>query len=285
MTYISKSCASSRSSDAMSAHKSYLFVPGDRAERFDKALATGAHAVIVDLEDAVAPDRKVHARQAIAAWLDARKPVYIRCNAYGTPWFDDDLALVKQDGVLGLVLPKAQEPDLLIQLAKLLQPHQHLLPIIESVYGWDRARDIAAAPRVERLIFGSVDFASDAGTDSDGEELNAVRTHLVLVSRLAGVAKPVDGVTLAIDDAEALASDVARARRLGMGAKLCIHPRQVGAVNQGFAHSAAEVQWAQRVVTSVQLHGLGAMAVDGKLVDRPVWLLAQTILGSQPVLS
>ena len=265
----------------MSTNKSYLFVPGDRVDRFDKALASGAHAVIVDLEDAVAPEQKIHARQTVATWLNAGKPVYVRCNAYGTPWFDDDLALLKQDGVLGLVVPKAQEPDLLLQLARLLQPHQHLLPIIESVYGWDRARDIAAAHRVQRLIFGSVDFASDAGTDSDGEELDAVRTHLVLVSRLAGVDKPVDGVTLAIADAEALARDVARARRLGMGAKLCIHPRQVEGVNQGFAHSPAEVQWAQRVVTTVQLNGLGATAVDGKLVDRPVWLLAQAILAGQ----
>ncbi len=266
----------------MSVHKSYLFVPGNRAERFDKALAAGAHAVIVDLEDAVAPEQKARARGAVAAWLNPRNPVYIRCNGYGTPWFDDDLALLKQDGVRGLVVPKAQEPDLLIQLAKLLQPHQHLLPIIESVYGWDRARDIAAAPRVERLIFGSVDFASDAGMDSDGEQLDPVRTHLVLVSRLAGVDKPVDGVTLTIDDAQALAGDVVRARRLGMGAKLCIHPRQVAGVNQGFGYSGAELQWAQRVVASVQLHGLGATAVDGKLVDRPVWLLAQAMLAQQP---
>ena len=267
----------------MAALRSYLFVPGDRPERFDKALASGAHAVIVDLEDAVAPKQKERARNAIAAWLDARRPVYIRCNAYGTPWFDRDLALLKQDGVRGLVIPKTQEPDLLIQLARLLQPHQHLLPIIESVYGWDRARDIAAAPRVDRLIFGSVDFASDAGMQSHGEELNAVRTHLVLVSRLAGVDKPVDGVTLAVDDSPALLSDIAHARRLGMGAKLCIHPRQVEGVNEGFMHSQAEVLWAQRVEASVQLHGMGATTVDGKLVDRPVWLLALSILASQPV--
>ena len=267
----------------MSHLKSYLFVPGNRVERFDKALASGAHAVIVDLEDAVAPEQKVSARASIAAWLDARKPVYLRCNAYGSRWFDDDLVLLKHDGVRGLVLPKAQEPDLLIQLARLLQPHQKLLPIIESVCGWDRARDIAAAPRVERLVFGSVDFAADADMDSDGDELNAVRTQLVLMSRLAGVAKPVDGVTLAIDDAKALASDVARARRMGMGGKLCIHPRQVEGVNLGFAPSAAELQWAQRVVASVQLHGLGAMAVDGKLVDRPVWLMAQAILDNPPI--
>jgi citrate lyase subunit beta / citryl-CoA lyase len=107
---------------------------------------------------------------------------------------------------------------------------------------------LASAPKVDRLIFGSVDFASDAGMGSDGEELNAVRTHLVLVSRLAGVRSPVDGVTLAFADEQALANDVARARRMGMGAKLCIHPKQVAGVNQGFAPSATELQWAQRVL-------------------------------------
>ena len=110
------------------------------------------------------------------------------------------------------------------------------------------------------------------------EELNAVRTHLVLVSRLAGVRSPVDGVTLAFADDQALASDVARARRMGMGAKLCIHPKQVVGVNQGFAPSASELAWAQRVLQSVEQHGLGAIAVDGKLVDRPVWLLAQSLV-------
>ena len=89
--------------------------------------------------------------------------------------------------------------------------------------------------------------------------------------------------TQSVDDSKALASDVAHARRLGMGAKLCIHPRQVDGVNTGFMHSQAEVQWAQRVVASVQQHGMGATTVDGKLVDRPVWLLAQSILSNQPV--
>jgi citrate lyase subunit beta/citryl-CoA lyase len=95
---------------------------------------------------------------------------------------------------------------------------------------------------------------------------------------LAGVRSPVDGVTLAFADDQALASDVARARRMGMGAKLCIHPKQVAGVNQGFAPSASELAWAQRVLQSVEQHGLGAIAVDGKLVDRPVWLLAQSLV-------
>ena len=126
--------------------RSYLFVPGDRAERFDKALATGAHAVIIDLEDAVPPEAKLSARAAIGQWLHPDKPVYLRCNAHGTPWFDGDLALLDHPAVRGLVLPKAQEPDLLIQLAKSLRPDQRLLPLVESVYGWDRARAESFAP-------------------------------------------------------------------------------------------------------------------------------------------
>ena len=130
------------------------------------------------------------------------------------------------------------------------------------------------------LAFGSVDFCADSGIRGDGEELFAVRTHLVLHSRLAGIAAPLDGVSLALDDTAQLEADVARARRFGFGGKLCIHPRQVAAVNAGFAPSPAEVDWARRVVAAVASQGLGALRVDGKLVDKPVLLLAESVLAA-----
>lgn len=259
--------------------RSYLFVPGDRPERFDKALASGAHAVILDLEDAVQPERKEQARAAVASWLaQARQPVWVRVNAGDTPWHAPDCEVLASPMVRGLMLPKAQDAAALAALAGRLRADQWLLPLVETVAGWFDAQAIARAPRVLRLAFGSVDFMSDSGIQGEGEELNSVRSQLVLVSRLAGIQAPVDGVSVAIDDAAQLESDVRRSRRFGFGAKLCIHPKQVAGVHAGFAPSAAEVDWARRVVAALAAGPLGAVTVDGKMVDKPIALLAQAIL-------
>lgn len=259
--------------------RSYLFVPGDRPERFDKALAAGAHAVILDLEDAVVPHRKVEARAQLATWLKtAGAPVFVRVNPAGTPWHEDDCALLDSPAVRGVMVPKAEEPAGLQQLAQRLRAGQELLPLVETVAGHFAAEALAAVPHVSRLAFGSFDFMADSGIEGDAQELDAVRTHLVLVSRRAGLQPPVDGVSLAIDDAAQLAHDVARARRFGMGAKLCIHPKQVPPVNAGYAPTPSEIAWARKVLDALASGPLGAIAVDGKLVDRPVALRAEAIL-------
>lgn len=259
--------------------RSYLFVPGDRPERFDKALAAGAHAVILDLEDAVVPQRKAEARSQLAAWLArAGAPVFVRVNPEGTPWHEEDCALLEAPAVRGVMVPKAEDPASLQRLAQRLRAQQELLPLVETVAGHFAALAIASVPRVSRLAFGSFDFMADSGIEADGEELDAVRTHLVLVSRRAGVQPPVDGVSLAIDDAVQLATDVRRGRRFGMGAKLCIHPKQVGPVNAGYAPTAQEIAWARKVLDALAAGPLGAIAVDGKLVDRPIALRAEAIL-------
>jgi citrate lyase subunit beta/citryl-CoA lyase len=260
-------------------HRSYLFVPGERPERFDKAVASGADVTIIDLEDAVQPARKDEARAALRAWLEkASQQVLVRVNAIGTPWHEQDLGLLALPAVAGVMVPKAEDAVRLSAVAQALRPDQVLLPLVETVAGHFAAADIARVPRVTRLAFGSVDFMSDAGIRGDAEELDAVRTQLVLVSRHAGIAAPVDGVTLATDDPPQVERDVARSRRFGMGGKLCIHPRQVPIVNSGFAPSAREVEWAHRVVAALANGGLGAVAVDGKLVDRPIELMAIAIL-------
>lgn len=257
---------------------SYLFVPADRPERFAKALASGAHAVIVDLEDAVAPGTKNAARDALSQWLrsSAAQPVHVRINAVGTPWFDEDLALCGLPAVAAIVLPKAESAGQLETLAE--RVGKPVLPLIESAAGLAAARQIALAPGVQRLVFGSIDFQADLGIEGEDDALLAFRSELVLASRLAQLLAPVDGVTTALDDAQAMAQDTARARRLGFGAKLCIHPRQVAAVNEGFKPSAQELDWAQRVLAAAQASGGAAVAVDGKMVDAPVLLRAQRLL-------
>jgi citrate lyase subunit beta/citryl-CoA lyase len=259
--------------------RSYLFVPGDRPERFDKALASGAHAVILDLEDAVIPDRKPLARAALAEWL-ARSTarVFVRVNPAGTPWHEEDCALLASTAVRGVMVPKAEDAGVLAQVAAHLRPEQELLPLVETVAGHFEAAALAQVARVSRLAFGSFDFMSDAGIQGDVEELDAVRTNLVLASRRMGLQAPVDGVSLAIDDAAQLEQDVRRSRRFGMGGKLCIHPRQVAVVHTGFAPRPEEVDWARRVLDALAAGPLGAIAVDGKLVDRPIAARAEAIL-------
>lgn len=263
---------------AQKACISYLFVPGNRPERFAKACNSGAHAVIVDLEDAVAPQDKAAARAACAAALSARQPVHVRINSADTEWFRDDVQMCRAPGVAGVMLPKAERVEDLAWIGAQLGAQVPLLPLIETAQGMWNAAAIARAPGVQRLAFGSIDFQVDLGIDGEGEELLYFRSQLVLASRVAGILGPVDGVTTAIDDAERLQADTDRARRLGFGAKLCIHPRQVEAVNACFRPGEEEVQWAQRVLAAIDGAGGAAVAVDGKMVDKPVMLRAHAIL-------
>ena len=254
--------------------RSYLFVPADRPERYAKALASGADAVIVDLEDAVAPAAKEHARAALADWLaHGAGQVIVRINAADTAWFNADLALLRSARISAVMLPKAERCE---DLARV--PHDCLLPLVETAAGVDALREIARAPRVQRLVFGSIDLQADLGIGGDDDELLLFRSQLVLQSRLAGIAPPVDGVCTALDDAAALEGEARRARRLGFGAKLCIHPHQVVTVNRAFTPSDEELAWARRVIDAAAAAGGGAVAVDGKMVDKPVLLRAQALL-------
>lgn len=262
--------------------RAWLFVPGHRPERFDKALASGADRVIVDLEDAVSPADKDAARAALGEWLaNASAPVAVRLNAADTDWFEHDLALLATPAaaaVAAVVLPKAEDPAVLARLAA-LKPGLALVPLIESALGIAQARALAAVPGVQRLAFGHIDFQVDLQMrDADEADLLPFRLELVLASRLARIAAPLDGVTVAIDDTAVLQTDVMRARRLGFGGKLCIHPKQVAVVRAGFAPGAQEVAWAQRVLQAAAAAGGAAVALDGKMVDKPVMLRAEAIL-------
>lgn len=260
---------------------SYLFVPGDRPERFDKALASGAHVVILDLEDAVLPERKALARQAVSQWLQQTSAaVCVRVNPPQTSWYEDDCRLLALPAVASVMLPKSESVQEVAALAQRLAPAQALVPLIETVEGVAMALQMAQVDRVQRLAFGTVDFMADSGLQTEAA-LDPVRVSLVLASRRAGKLAPVDGVSLSVnDDMQALA-DARHAREWGFGAKLCIHPRQVQAVHRAFAPTEDEIAWAQRVVAAMAQGGLGAMAIDGKLVDRPVLLRAQAILARQ----
>lgn len=262
--------------------RSYLFVPGSRPERFTKALSSGADAVIIDLEDAVADQDKSSARSALVEWLhDQLVSVYVRINGRGTPWHEDDIqALGHLPQIGGLVIPKADDPRHLEQLLHECRPGLVLLPIIESAAGFAALESIAGVPGVQRLLFGTIDFQVDLGTSMTELELNAFRPSFALASRLCAIASPVDGVTTVLDDYEVLRETAAQSKRFGFGAKLCIHPKQIDPVHAGFRASSAEESWANRVLAAIESSAGEATVVDGEMVDVPVILRARSILRS-----
>jgi citrate lyase subunit beta/citryl-CoA lyase len=248
--------------------RSLLFVPGNRPERFGKASASGAHEVVLDLEDAVAPADKSAARDAVAMWLDATRRATVRINAAQTEWFDDDLRLIQSIPTAAVMLAKA-DADSLARTVDALPGHT-IIALLETVRGYMDVRAMAAMQGLERIAFGSVDFAAETGISDEGEALTPVRIQIVLESCHAGLAAPVDGVSLNFNDPERMRDDARRSRKLGFGGKLCIHPAQVGAVNAAFLPSAEEMQWAERVVAAFTASGGAATSVDGKMIDKPV---------------
>jgi citrate lyase subunit beta / citryl-CoA lyase len=260
--------------------RSYLFVPGNRPDRFAKACASGADAVVVDLEDSVPATDKMSSRAAVAAWLTPAQPVMVRINVANSEWFRDDLKLGGKPGIAGVLLPKAERIEDIRTVAEHFGSTAPILLQIETAQGFWNAPAMASAKGVQRLLFGSIDFQLDLGMTAEEDELLFFRSQIVLVSRLAGIHSPVDGVTTDINSAERVRADTLRAKRLGFGGKMCIHPKQVPVVNECFAPTAEEEAWAKRVVeASTASHG-GATSVDGKMVDRPVLARAEKILES-----
>lgn len=255
---------------------SYLFVPGNRPERFAKACAAGAGAVVIDLEDAVPPGEKASARGAVSQWLSPRHPVVVRINSAETEWFREDVDACRRAGIAAIMLPKAERVDDIDYITRRVAVP--VLPLIETAKGMWSAQMLARCNSVQRLIFGSIDFQADLGINGDGDELLYFRSQLVLISRVAGIQAPVDGVTTDIEDTARLRGETLRARNLGFGAKLCIHPKQVETVKACFRPSDEEVQWATRVLQASADANGAAFALDGQMVDKPVLLRAEAII-------
>ncbi|WP_050477601.1 HpcH/HpaI aldolase/citrate lyase family protein [Herbaspirillum rhizosphaerae] len=275
---------------AAASARSYLFVPANRPDRYIKALSSGADAVIVDLEDAVAPSLKTQARDTLADWLaqQVQPPanLWIRINAADTPWHADDVrcfAAASAGSIAGIVLPKAEDCDAIRAIGRHFtgpRSQSRVLALIETAAGIARMRQIAQAENVGRLVFGSIDLQVDLGIQCEPleSELSHLRIEMVIASRLANIAQPVDGVTTSFDDVPFLAAAVSRARRTGFGAKLCIHPLQVEVVNQGFLPSEEEIAWARAVMDAVAKSDGGAISLNGKMIDKPVIMQAERFL-------
>lgn len=252
-----------------------IFVPADRPERIEKAAASGADAVIVDLEDAVAPAHKDAARARLgdyAGVLAARVPVWLRINAAATEWHRADLDFARDHDFQAIMVPKAEDAAGLSAINA--HTGKPLVALVETARGLHHAAAIAEAKGLVRMAFGSVDFCADLGCAHERSVLQPFRQQLVMAARLGNLAAPLDGVTLSVSEPGPVEEDARHARALGMAGKLCIHPAQVGPILAGFAPDEAELRWAEQVLAAPA----GVSMVAGNMVDAPVRLRAEAIL-------
>lgn len=264
--------------------RSFLFVPCNRPERFDKALHSGADAVVLDLEDSVPSHEKPAAREALAAaWHDLRRSevlLVVRSNCHGSAAWSDDLALFQRlPGLEALMVPKAESSDMVASI-RAASERVLILPLIETAAGFDSVKSIAGAPGVLRLVVGHLDFMTDTGITCDQQELELapLRFAVTMATRLHSLAPAIDGVTVQTSDEARLVEDTMRARRFGFGGKLCIHPRQIAVVHEALAPTPAELDWARRVVEADRQSEGAAVQLDGRMVDLPVVLQAKRLL-------
>lgn len=261
--------------------RSALFVPASRPERIPKALAVGADAVIVDLEDAVQESLKVEARANLDAFLSANPEsrLLVRINAPEHAGHAADIALcARHAGVVGVLLPKVESAAHVSRVAACAKP---VWPIIESAAGLLALAEIAHADGVERLSFGALDLGLDLGLSSGSAAaeriLDQARYALLLQSRVAGLGAPLDSVFPAIEDREGLARTARDARDMGFDGLLCIHPTQVEIVHRALCPADEELAWARRVMAAAS-SGAGVFVVDGQMVDAPVLGRARRLL-------
>ena len=272
--------------------RSWMFVPGHRQKMIDKALGLNADAIMLDIEDGVAPNEKDAARKNIAESLGREKargtPArYVRINAIGHPRMDADLQAVVRPGLEGLVCPKVDTADEVRKVDALLNDKEpqnkltrgsvKLLIAVESPTGLLNAPAIAvASPRIVGIIFGAEDFGREIGlpTVREGEarDLIYARSSIVVAAAAAHV-QAVDGVWVDLNDGQGLLGFAKQSRRLGFSGMSCIHPSQVEAINQTFSPTAEEIDYCQKVLHAFEeanARGDGSIAFGGQLIDRPI---------------
>ena len=272
----------------MPVFRSLLFAPGNHARRVEKALTLDADVVILDLEDAVAIAEKPATRDKVVAAFQAPRRALgdVRINAFDTPFCFDDLQTVVTLGVDGIVLPKVESPAQIVAVdwaiaalerdRGLAEAGIDLMPIIETGRGVAELRDIARSrTRVRRLSFGAGDYTLDVGMRwTFGErELDHARTAIAVESRAAGLEPPIDTVFIHLGQPEALRRSTELARDLGFQGKLCIHPEQIGPVNEVFTPSDDDVASAERYVAAfeeAEADGSASIQVDGYFIDYPI---------------
>jgi citrate lyase subunit beta/citryl-CoA lyase len=274
--------------------RSLLFVPGDRPDRMEKALGSGADALILDLEDAVAPAAKAEARRHVAEFVDAHSEahLWVRVNPLDSPEHDKDLAAVLSAHPNGIVLPKAEGGAPVNELARRLTERgnataQILAIATETPAAMFQLGTYGGAKRLAGLTWGAEDLPAAIGAAASREEdgrftppYELARSLCLFGAAAAGVA-PIETVFPAFRDLEGLAAYAARARRDGFTGMMAIHPAQVAVINDAFTPSEAEVAHARAVVEAFAASPhAGALSLNGRMIDRPHLVQAQRVLAA-----
>lgn len=276
---------------ALAGARSLLFTPAGDARKADKALAGAADLVVLDLEDAIPPGRKDEARHWLAGYLADGPPrahvaAWVRINAPDTPWGAADLTAITDLPVAGLMLPKASA-QALDAIATMTPPDKALpvIALIETARGLREAYQVASRGHVAALMLGGADLGAELNwiPRPDGLELLHARSSLVLDSAAAGIRPPFDVVRIDYRDAEGLIAEATAAQSLGFGGKACVHPDQVGPVNEVFSPSREELDAAREIVAAFEAargQGHGVAVAGGRMVDQPVAARARALLAS-----
>src|SRR5690625_992025 len=275
--------------------KSWFFIPGSKDKFLAKSTDLKADIIIFDLEDSVVQAEKAAAREKIMPWLnnpDIHSKKYVRVNELNSTYYIDDVKAVAGGHLDGVVLPKAAEADdikILDYLLTVFEKQNNLkmndikiVPLIETGKGMMNAMEIASSPRVEALAFGAEDYMLDVSIPGDNNQsLLHARSTLVAASSAAGINPPVDSVFTDFKDEEGLRKASALSRGLGFQGRLVIHPKQIEAVNEVYAPTSSEVEEAEKIVDAFESsadEGEGAIEVEGKMIDPPVYERAKKLL-------
>jgi citrate lyase subunit beta / citryl-CoA lyase len=254
-----------------------LYVPGDRPERFDKAVASGADVVILDLEDAVPERSKAEALANIVAWLGSPPPgvsVQVRVNEHAA----HEIHAVKATGApVGLRIPKVEDPRELDEIAALAEGLP-LTALIESARGIEAAAAISAHPAVHEVALGEADLASDLG-GTDPLVRDHLRVRLLIAARAAGLPAPMLSAYPAIRDLDGLRADTERGKALGLRGRVAVHPAQLAVIREVFAPDEEDREWARAVIDALECGGVATLA-DGQMVDPAMLGRARRILES-----
>jgi citrate lyase subunit beta/citryl-CoA lyase/(S)-citramalyl-CoA lyase len=262
------------------AFRSFLFVPGSRPERFAKALAAGADAVCIDLEDAVGPADKDSARSAVAAFVrdQPARGLGVRINGLSTPHWLADCKALAGGGAAFVMIPKVEHADDVARVRQALGADAPpIWVIIESPLGLARAMEITAAEGLAGVLFGAADYSAEVGCTLEWDPLLYARGALAAAAAAGGV-ELLDVPYLDLSDDAGLRESTARVKAMGFTGRACIHPAQVAGVNAAFTPTPQEAARARRIVEAFDASGGGAAQLDGKLIELPVVLAARRTL-------
>lgn len=274
-----------------------LFTPGHRRDLIEKAIKSGTDAVIIDIEDAVALDQKPVARELLSDLPPSPIPLYVRTNAVETGMMWDDIVAAGKAGVTGVVIPKAEHPGVIKEIAgaltalELANGHEvgkmEIIPLIESGLGVRNTYDMAlASDRVECIMFGGGeqgDLVADLGCEwtPEGTGLMHARASVLMQSRAAGIQHPFEAVFMDFRNHDALRVESELARRLGYVGKVAIHPAQVAVINDVFTPAPDVVEYQRKVLAAFEQaleDGSASIAVDGRMVDYAVARVARVVI-------